>query len=170
MCKLSTCKHCTCIAIKLRVQAAMFEFRCSCMLHTLSPFSVGRYALVQSHCPFQCGCKTFMHFSAMNPSVEIAPLYLTILQHSWSLLYYKAVYVYICNGISGIWSIVEPRLTDTPEMRPSTIMRTLRSVWNAIPIDLHAIRPPEIWTPPLFRKADTWLGPNSITTHTNSCS
>ena len=38
-------------------------------------------------------------------------------------------------------------LTDTPEMRPSTIMRTLRSIRNAISIDFHAIRPPEMQTP-----------------------
>ena len=36
---------------------------------------------------------------------------------------------------------------DTPEMRPSVIMRILHSVQNAISIDLHAIRPPEMWTP-----------------------
>ena len=46
-----------------------------------------------------------------------------------------------------IWNTVEPGLTDTPEMRPSTIMRTLCSVQNALSIDLHTIRPPEMWTP-----------------------
>ena len=39
---------------------------------------------------------------------------------------------------------VEPRLLDTPEMRPSTIMRTLRLVQNGISIDLHIIRTPEM--------------------------
>ena len=42
---------------------------------------------------------------------------------------------------------VEPHLPDTPEIQPSTIMQTCTS---------------------LFRKADTWLGPNTITTDTNS--
>ena len=45
-------------------------------------------------------------------------------------------------------STVDPRLTDTPEMQSSImIMRTLRSVRNAISIDLHTIRTPEIRTP-----------------------
>ena len=43
-------------------------------------------------------------------------------------------------------------LTDTPEMRPSTIMRILRSIRNAISIDFHAIRPPEMQTPRCFIK------------------
>ena len=42
---------------------------------------------------------------------------------------------------------MEPRLTDTPEMRPSMIMRTLRLVRNAISIDLRTIRTPEMRTP-----------------------
>ena len=54
---------------------------------------------------------------------------------------------------------VEPRLTDTPEMRPSTIMRTLRSVRNAISIDLHAIRPPEMRTPRYSVKRTLGLAP-----------
>ena len=36
---------------------------------------------------------------------------------------------------------------DTPETRPSTILQTLHLVQNAISIDLHAVRPPEMWTP-----------------------
>ena len=42
---------------------------------------------------------------------------------------------------------MEPHLTDTPEMRPFTIMRTLCLVRNAISIDLHTSRTPEMWTP-----------------------
>ena len=38
-----------------------------------------------------------------------------------------------------------PSLTDTPEMRPSTMMQTLCLVRDAI--DLHTIRPHEMWTP-----------------------
>ena len=42
---------------------------------------------------------------------------------------------------------MELRLSDTPEMRTSTIMRTLHLVRNAISIDLHIIRTPEMRTP-----------------------
>ena len=37
-------------------------------------------------------------------------------------------------------SRVEPRLLDTPEMQPSTIMRTLCSVWNAISIESEPLK------------------------------
>ena len=35
---------------------------------------------------------------------------------------------------------------DTPEMRPSMIMRTLRLVWDDISLDFHTIRTPEMRT------------------------
>ena len=54
---------------------------------------------------------------------------------------------------------MEPLLADTPEMRPSMIMRTLCSVQNAIPIDLHTIRPPEMWTPRYSVKRTLGLAP-----------
>ena len=54
---------------------------------------------------------------------------------------------------------VEPRLLDTPEMRPSTIMWTLHSVWNAISIDLHIIRTPEMRTPRYSVKRTLGLAP-----------
>ena len=53
--------------------------------------------------------------------------------------------------------------TDTPEMQPSMIMQTLRSVRNTISIDLHTIGTHEMQTP---RYSVKWtLGSaNSITT------
>ena len=50
-------------------------------------------------------------------------------------------------AVSALWLIVEPRLTDSPEMWPSTIMQTLCLVWIAISIDLHTIRTPEMQIP-----------------------
>ena len=57
---------------------------------------------------------------------------------------------------------VEPRLTDTPEMRSSTIMRTLCSVRNAISIDLHIIRTPEMRTPRYSVKRTLGLAPTVL--------
>ena len=54
---------------------------------------------------------------------------------------------------------VEPRLPDTPEMQPSMIMQTLHSVRNAISIDLHIIRTPEMWTPRYSVKWTLGLAP-----------
>ena len=45
------------------------------------------------------------------------------------------------------YNMVEPNLTDTPEMRLSMIMQTFHLVRNAIFVDLHAIRTPEMWAP-----------------------
>ena len=44
-------------------------------------------------------------------------------------------------------STVEPCLADISEMQPSTIIWTLGIVQNAISIDLHANRPPEMRIP-----------------------
>ena len=61
-----------------------------------------------------------------------------------------------------------PPLTDTPEMQPPMIMRTLRLVQNAISIDLHTIRTPQMWTPCYSVKRTLGLAPivsPSIQTH-----
>ena len=47
----------------------------------------------------------------------------------------------------GYMTTVNPRLPDTPEMWPSMVMRTICLVQNAISIDLHTIRTPEMWPP-----------------------
>ena len=55
---------------------------------------------------------------------------------------------------------VEPRLPDTPEMWPSTKMRPLRSVRNAVSIDLYIIiRIPEMRTPCYSIKLTLGLAP-----------
>ena len=54
---------------------------------------------------------------------------------------------------------VEPCLANTPEMRPFMIMWTLCSIRNAIPIDLHMIRPPEMRTPHYSVKQTLGLAP-----------
>ena len=57
---------------------------------------------------------------------------------------------------------VEPRLADTPEMQPSTIKWTLCSVRNAISIDLHINRPPEMQTPHYSVKWTLGLAPTVL--------
>jgi hypothetical protein len=66
---------------------------------------------------------------------------------------------------------VEPRLADTPEKRTSTIMRTPCPVRNAISIDLHTIRTPEMRTPRYSVKRTLGLAPTvslPIQTHPHS--
>jgi hypothetical protein len=66
---------------------------------------------------------------------------------------------------------VEPCLTDTPEKRTSTIMRTPCLVRNAISIDLHTIRTPEKRPPRYSVKRTLALAPTEslpIQTHPHS--
>ena len=61
---------------------------------------------------------------------------------------------------------VEPLSTDTPKMRPSTVMRTYWAVPNDIPLTYILIISLNADTS-LFRKADTFFGPTSVVTVQN---
>ena len=75
----------------------------------------------------------------------------------------------ICPNVKS--TTVEPRLPDTPEMRTSTIMRTLCLVRNATSIDLHTIRTPEMRPPRYSVKRTLDMAPTvslPIQTHPDS--
>ena len=73
-------------------------------------------------------------------------------------------YLISCDCLHNSWNTctytVEPRLADTPDMWTSRIMRTLCSVRNAISLDLHTNRPPEIQTPCYSVKRTLGLAPS----------
>ena len=90
------------------------------------------------------------------------------------LLSYMIVIMCIPDNVRSLmlWSIniimLQFCLADTPGMRTSTIMWTLYLVWNAISLDLHTNRPPEMRTSCYSMKWTLGLAPTislSIQTH-----
>ena len=72
---------------------------------------------------------------------------------------------FIHSFIHSLLYTVEPRLTDTPEKRPSTILRTLHLVPNVFTYVCVQSKPLNCRTP---RKVDRFPSPNSTWTVQNS--
>ena len=65
-----------------------------------------------------------------------------------------------CRYVDQLLCTVEPCLTDTPE---NMVIYMYDNADTLLGPECHLLHTDTS----LFRKADAWLGPNSITTHTN---